>query len=61
MGKIKNKLSSDVKEFYFDDDLDLHIMVKNKPSSKYPMGHVKFKDLATNLKKAIIHILKAQL
>ena len=61
MEKIKSKLSSDVKEFYFDDDLDLHIMVKNKPSSKYPMKHVKFKDLSINLKKAIIHILKSQL
>jgi len=61
MEKKKIKLSSDVKEFYFDDDLDLHIMVKNSPSSKYPMKHVKFKDLPTNLKKAIIHILKFQL
>ncbi|KKK42295.1 hypothetical protein LCGC14_0543300 [marine sediment metagenome] len=61
MEKIKSKLSSDVKEFYFDDGLDLHVMVKNKPSSKYPLKHVKFKDLPTNLKKAIIHILKSQL
>ena len=60
MERIKNKLSSDVKEFYFDDDLDLYIMVKNKPSSKYPIKHVKFKDLTTNLKKTIIHILKSQ-
>ena len=41
IGKIKNKLSSDVKEFYFDDDLDLHIMIKNKPSNKFP---IKFKN-----------------
>ena len=61
MEKIKSKLSSDVKEFYFDDGLDLHIMVKNNHSSKYPMKHVKFRDLTTNLKKAIIHILKSQL
>ncbi len=61
MEKIKTKLSSDVKEFYFDDDLDLHIMAKSKPSSKYPIRHVRFKDLTTNLKKTIIHILKSQL
>ncbi|KKN12960.1 hypothetical protein LCGC14_1011290 [marine sediment metagenome] len=23
-------------QFYLDDGLDLHIMVKNKPSNKYP-------------------------
>ncbi|KKN43227.1 hypothetical protein LCGC14_0705400 [marine sediment metagenome] len=61
MEEIKNKLSSNVKEFYFDDGLELHIMFKNKSSSKYPVRHVRFKDLATNLKKAIIHILKSRL
>jgi len=61
MEKINSKLSSDVKEFYFDDGLELCILVRTIPPSKYPMKHVKFKDLATNLKKTIIHILKSQL
>ncbi|MHA1987273.1 MAG: hypothetical protein ACW98D_11580 [Promethearchaeota archaeon] len=58
---IKNKTSLDIKEFYFDDGLELHIMVKNKPSGNYPFKRLNFQDLETIQKRTIIKILKLTL
>ncbi|KKM69202.1 hypothetical protein LCGC14_1453260, partial [marine sediment metagenome] len=59
MENIRAKIMLNVIEFYFDDDLDLHIMVKNIPPSKYPLKGVKFRELPFVIKKGIIRILKA--
>jgi len=58
--KIKTKSPLDFKEFYFDDELKLHIIIKNKPQSEYPLKVLHFNDLETNQKKIIIQILKAE-
>jgi len=56
---VRTKIMLNVREFYFDDDLDLHIMVKNIPPSKYPLRGVKFRELPLRIKKDILRILKA--
>jgi len=58
--KIKNKSLLDFKEFYFDDSLELRMIVKNKPPYKYPLKVLHFNDLETIQKKKIIQILKAE-
>jgi len=58
--KIKTKSPLDFKEFYFDDELHLHVIVRNKPQSKYPLKVLHFSDLEITQKKVIIQILKAE-
>ena len=58
--KIRIKSSLDFKEFYFDDDLELHLIVKNKPQSKYPFKVLHFNDLEITQKKVIIQVLRAE-
>ena len=58
--KIKTKPPLNFKEFYFDDELYLHAIVRNKPQSKYPLKVLHFNDLETTQKKIIIQILKAE-
>ena len=36
MEKTKKRQPLNLVEFYFDDGLELHIMLKNPPASKYP-------------------------
>ncbi|KKN14973.1 hypothetical protein LCGC14_0990690 [marine sediment metagenome] len=61
MEKVRNKISLDVKEFYFNDGMELYIVVKNKPSDKYSLKSLQFGDLTTNQKRAIKQILKSKL
>jgi len=56
--KIKDRCSLNIKEFYFDDNLELRIMVINKPPSKYPLKVLHFDDLETTQKRRIIQILR---
>ena len=61
MERIKNKLGLDVKEFCFDDDLALRVMIENKPKSRYSVTFFKFNYLSTSLKKMIVQVLKSML
>ena len=58
--RVMTKIMLNVKEFYFDDDLELCIMVRNITPSKYPLKAVKFKQLPHRIKKDIIRILKTK-
>ncbi len=59
--KVTKKFAMDINEFYFDDNLDLSIVVKNRPSSKFPLKSLHFYDLETKHKRIIIQILKTEL
>lgn len=56
--KIENKSLLDIRELYFDDDLDLRIMVRNKSMEKYPFRKLRFINLETTLKRKFIFVLK---
>jgi len=58
--KVKNKSSLDTTEFYFTDDLELKIMVRNKSPNKFPFKVLHFEDLDATQKKQIIQILKCE-
>jgi hypothetical protein len=58
MERIKNRFLSDITEFFFDDDLELHIMVKNKSPSNYPFKILHFNDLETDQKRIITKVLR---
>jgi len=58
--KVKNRSSLDITEFYFTDDLELKIMVRNKSPSKFPFKALHFEDLDAIQKRQIIQILKCE-
>jgi len=58
--KVKTKSPLDFKEFYFDDELKLHLIIKANSPSKYPFKVLHFNDLEITQKKIIIQILKAE-
>ncbi len=59
--KVSKKFAMNITEFYFDDGLELRIIIKNKSSSIFPLKSLQFKDLDTKHKKVIIQILKTGL
>ena len=58
--KVKNRSSLDTTEFYFTDNFELKIMVRNKSPNKFPFKVLHFEDLDTTQKKQIIQILKCE-
>ena len=59
--KVTKKFAMDITELYFDDGLELRIMVKNKLLSKFPFRSLNFEDLDNRHKRIIIQILKTEL